>query len=164
MGEGREERGATPLTCFVGWRSSGQGPPLIPWGEVHTIWNAYSLVLPTHLPNLLEGEIGFWCMYQEINAYVNPYQDQIIWVYSKKLRYILAVQAQIYTCETCVWYSPTHKCKNTYGETGKKQCWNFRTILYMGARNWVEIVLSYTGPPGYIGWRNRFLEIESWAP
>jgi hypothetical protein len=21
-----------------------------------------------------------------------------------------------------------------------------------------------TGPPGYIGWRNRFLEIDSWAP
>jgi hypothetical protein len=26
-------RGATPLTCCVGWRSSGQGPPLNPWGE-----------------------------------------------------------------------------------------------------------------------------------
>ncbi len=26
---------ATPLTCCVGWRSSGQGPPLIPWGEAH---------------------------------------------------------------------------------------------------------------------------------
>jgi hypothetical protein len=35
MGEGREERGATPLTCCVGLRSSGQGPPLIPWGEAH---------------------------------------------------------------------------------------------------------------------------------
>ncbi len=37
MGEGREERGATPLTCCVGWRSSGQGPPLIPWREAHNI-------------------------------------------------------------------------------------------------------------------------------
>jgi hypothetical protein len=29
-GEGREKRGVAPLTCCVGWRSSGQGPPLIP--------------------------------------------------------------------------------------------------------------------------------------
>ncbi len=37
-GEGREERGATPLTCCVDWRSSGQGPPLNPWGELTVIW------------------------------------------------------------------------------------------------------------------------------
>ncbi len=24
--------------------------------------------------------------------------------------------------------------------------------------------ICQTGPPGYIGWRNRFLEIDSWAP
>jgi hypothetical protein len=33
----------------------------------------------------------------------------------------------------------------------------------MGARNRVGIGLSYTGLPGYIGWRNRFLGIDSWA-
>ncbi len=27
----------TALTCCVGWRSSGQGPPLIPWGEAHSL-------------------------------------------------------------------------------------------------------------------------------
>jgi hypothetical protein len=32
-GEWREERGATPLTCYVGWRSSGQGSQLILWGR-----------------------------------------------------------------------------------------------------------------------------------
>ncbi len=43
-GEGREERGATPLTCFVGGRSSGQGPPLIPWGSPHTFTVFTSLI------------------------------------------------------------------------------------------------------------------------
>ncbi len=33
-GRGGEERGATPLTCCVGWRSSGQGA-LIPWGKAY---------------------------------------------------------------------------------------------------------------------------------
>jgi hypothetical protein len=37
--EGREERGATPLTFCVGCRSSGQGPPLIPWGEAPHLVN-----------------------------------------------------------------------------------------------------------------------------
>jgi hypothetical protein len=32
----------------------------------------------------------------------------------------------------------------------------------MGARNRVGI--GCTGPPGYIGWRNSFLRIDSWAP
>jgi hypothetical protein len=40
-------------------------------------------------------------------------------------------------------------------------CCNFRQ--FMGARNRVGIRLSY-GPPGYIGWRNRYLRIDSWAP
>ncbi len=45
-GEGREERGATPLTCCVGRRSSGQGPPLIPWGEApQFILNIFFLIL-----------------------------------------------------------------------------------------------------------------------
>jgi hypothetical protein len=26
-----------------------------------------------------------------------------------------------------------------------------------------QLYLSYTGPPGYIGLRNRFLRIDSWA-
>jgi hypothetical protein len=32
----------------------------------------------------------------------------------------------------------------------------------MGSRNQLGIG-SRTGPPGYIGWRNRFLRIEFWA-
>jgi hypothetical protein len=30
-GEGKAERGVTPLTCCDGWRSSGKGRQLIPW-------------------------------------------------------------------------------------------------------------------------------------
>jgi hypothetical protein len=40
-------------------------------------------------------------------------------------------------------------------------CWNFRTI-YRGLET--ELEKGYrTGPPGYIGWRNLFLIIDSWA-
>jgi hypothetical protein len=45
-----------------------------------------------------------------------------------------------------------------------RQCWNFRTI-YGGYRNLVKIGLSYRlAAPGYIGWQNSFLEIDSPAP
>ncbi len=36
-GDGREERGVTPLTCYVGWQSSGQWPPTDPLGEAHKV-------------------------------------------------------------------------------------------------------------------------------
>ncbi len=42
-------------------------------------------------------------------------------------------------------------------------CWNFRTI-YGGYRNQVCIKGCHTGPSGYIGWQNRFLGIDFWAP
>ncbi len=57
---GRYCGGDTPLTCCVGWRSSWQGPPLIPWGEppqyTFKRWfcNLYvPLVWPTVLSSLM---------------------------------------------------------------------------------------------------------------
>ncbi len=44
------------------------------------------------------------------------------------------------------------------------QYWNFITI-YMRARNQSRnMVVVPASQPGYIGWRNRFLGIDSWAP
>ncbi len=42
-----------------------------------------------------------------------------------------------------------------------QQCWNFRTSLRgLGTEQEHDCRI---GPPGYIGWRNRFLGIDSWA-
>jgi hypothetical protein len=57
----------------------------------------------------------------------------------------------------------TEKENNDYivYEMSTKQSWNFKKS--MGTRNRGGTGLSY-GPPGYIGWRNSFLGIDSWAP
>ncbi len=55
--------------------------------------------------------------------------------------------------------NPDNKFVNVYGAQESIPGINSASLA-----DWYDKQGYRTGPPGYIGWRNRFFEIDSWAP